>query len=99
MNSHGNLAESVLVNARATLDIANILANSIEVNRSTREGNIDVPYTHVMLGVTAMENQDGSIEYYAVRSMVQERVNQNPILVESNILGNFIKCLLRRSNG
>lgn len=39
-----------------------------------------------MLGVTAIENPDGKIEYYAVSSMVQERVNQNSILVESNIL-------------
>lgn len=87
LNPGGTLPNSVLVNARATLDIANILANSIEVNRSSRDGNIDVPYTHVMLGVTAMENSDGIVEYYAVRSMVQERINQNPILVESNILG------------
>ena len=87
LNKHGNLAESVLINARATLDIANILANSIEVNRSSRDGNIDVPYTHVMIGVTAMENLNGTVEYYAVRSMIQERVNQNPILLESDILG------------
>ena len=87
LNKHGNLPESVLINARATLDLANILANSIEVNRSSRGQNIDIPYTHVMLGVTAMEDQNGGIEYYAVRSMIQERVNQNPILVEANVLG------------
>lgn len=57
-----------------------------EVTRSSKDCNPNVPYTHVMLGVTVIENPDGKIEYYAVSSMVQERVNQNSILVESNIL-------------
>lgn len=67
--------------------IVDILENSIEVNRSKRGSNIDVPYTHVLIGAISMTNSNGIIEYYAVRSMVKERVNQNPILLEIDILG------------
>lgn len=86
-NKPGKVSESALINARVSLDLPNILSNSIEVNRSRREGNLDVPYTHVMIGISAMENQDKTVDYYVVRMMVQERINQNPILVESNVLG------------
>lgn len=34
-----------------------------------------------------IENTAGQSEYYAVRSMVKERVNLNPLLVEINIVG------------
>ena len=87
LNKSGRLPQSAVINARVTVDLPNILANSIEVNRSSRTGNIDVAYSHVMLGVTGVEMDDGSIDYYVVRFLVEERVNQNPILVESNILG------------
>ena len=36
-----------------------------------------------------MTNSNGVTEYYAVRTMVQERVNQNPILLEVDILGSL----------
>ena len=75
------------LNARVSLELPEILKNSIEVNRSFREGNVNVPYTHVMLGIAAIENDDGTYEYCAVRMMVEERINQNPILTEANILG------------
>ena len=78
---------TALVNARVALKIPDVLKNSIEVNRSQRGNNIDVPYTHVMMGTVALENAQGALEYYAVRSMIQERKNQNPILVEANVLG------------
>ncbi len=74
-------------NARAALEIPQILVNSIEVNRSQRGSNLDVPYTHVMIGTVAMEDAQGKLEYYAVRSMILERKNQNPILVEANVIG------------
>ena len=75
------------INARAALEIPQILANSIEVNRSQRGNNLDVPYTHVMMGTVAMEDAQGKFGYYAVRSMILERKNQNPILVEANVIG------------
>ena len=83
----GKSSTKAITNARVTLAIPQILKNSIEVNRSKRGNNADVPYTHVLIGTVALENSDGVLEYYAVRSMVQERRNQNPVLVESNILG------------
>ena len=78
---------NALVNARVALKIPDVLKNSIEVNRSQRGNNFDVPYTHVMMGTVALESNQGLLEYYAVRSMIQERENQNPILVEANVLG------------
>lgn len=83
----GKVPDAVLVNARAMINLPEILANSIEVNRSQRGANIDVPFTSVMIGVTGIENAAGIDEYYAVRIMVEERANQNPILVGANVLG------------
>ena len=76
-----------MINARVALDIPNILSNSIEVNRSSRGNNLDVDYSHILLGVTALEDASGNVEYYAVRSVVESRKNQGAILTEANILG------------
>ena len=76
-----------MINARVALDLPNILSNSIEVNRSSRGNNLDVDFTHILLGVTALENANGNVEYYAVRSVVESRKNQDAILVGANILG------------
>ncbi len=76
-----------LINARVSLELPQILQNSIEVNRSKRVGNIDVPFSYVMMGTVGLEDNSGNIEYYAVRSVIEERVNQNPILAEAEILG------------
>ena len=84
---NGKSTPSAIINARVALEIPQLLRNSIEVNRSKRGNNIDVPYTHVMMGTVALESDKGDIEYYAVRSMVEERVNQNPVLIEANVLG------------
>jgi hypothetical protein len=78
---------TAITNARVAMAVPQILTNSIEVNRSQRGKNLDVPYTHVLIGTVALEDNNGGLEYYAVRSMVQERKNQNPVLVEANILG------------
>ena len=83
----GKSTPHAIINAKATLDIVEILRNSIEVNRSQRGTNKDVPYTHVLMGAIELEDSIGNKEYYAVRSMVQERTNRNPLLVEVNILG------------
>ncbi len=82
-----SVSESSLINARVSLELPEILKNSIEVNRASRAGNIDVPYSHIMLGTAALENENGNLDYYAVRFVVEERINQNPILVEANVLG------------
>ena len=76
-----------LINARVSLELPNVLKHSVEVNRSVRGNNIDVPYSHVMMGTVALQDANGNLEYYAVRSVIEERVNQNPILVEAEVLG------------
>lgn len=85
--SDGKSKPKAITKARVMLEIPQILSNSIEVNRSQRGNNINVPYTHVLIGTVALENDNGTLEYYAVRSMVQERKNQEPVLVEADILG------------
>lgn len=81
------VSQRSLINARASLDLPYILRNSIEVNRSHRDKNAGVDFTHVLIGVTAMENAGGIVEYYVVRSMVEARKNQGAILTEANIIG------------
>lgn len=76
-----------MINARASLDLPHILQNSIEVNRSDRGDNSEVEFSHVLIGVTAMESANGTIEYYAVRSVVEARKNQGAILTEANVIG------------
>lgn len=76
-----------MINARASLDLPHILRNSIEVNRSDRGDNAQVEFSHVLIGVTAMESANGTIEYYAVRSVVESRKNQGAILTEANVIG------------
>ena len=76
-----------MLNARVSLRLPKILSNSIEVNISNRSDNLDTPYSHVMVGTAAIKNPDGTMEYYAVRSVIEERVNQNPILAEARVLG------------
>ena len=39
------------------------------------------------MGTVALEGTNGDLEFYAVRSMIQERKNLNPLLAEVNILG------------
>ena len=76
-----------MLNARISLKLPEILKNSIEINISNRSDNIDIPYSHVMIGTAAIKNSDGTIEYYAVRSVIEERLNQNPILAEARVIG------------
>ncbi len=76
-----------ILNARVTLEIPRILKNSIEVNRSLRVGNDDSPFSHVMIGTVGLMADNGDIEYCAVRTVIEERINQDPILVEAEILG------------
>ena len=76
-----------LINAKVSLAIPEILSNSIEVNRSYREGNRDILYSHIMIGTVGIENDAGSTEYYAVRSVIEERTNLDSMLVEAEILG------------
>ena len=70
-----------------SLVIPELLKNSIEVNRSKRGNSPAIPYTHVMIGTVGLEDNNGNVDYYAVRSMIQERANQDPILVDVNVLG------------
>lgn len=81
------VSPKALLNARVSLELPEILKNSIEVNRSVRGDNMDVPYSHIMLGTAAFEDATGNLEYYAVRSVIEERINQDPILAEAEILG------------
>ena len=86
-NSKGVLPPAAVINNRITVNIVNILKTAIEVNRSSRGDNIDVPFSHIMLGVAGLENADGTVEYYAVRIEIEERVNQDPILAGASVLG------------
>ena len=76
-----------LLNARVSLDLPQILRNSIEVNRSDRGDNAEVEFSHILIGVTALEAPNGNVEYYAVRSVVEARKNQGAILTEANVIG------------
>lgn len=78
---------TLLMNARVALELPRILSEAVEVNRSIRGNNPDVPYTHVLMGTAALEDHNGSLEYVAVRFMVQERLNQPPYLSEMEIVG------------
>lgn len=93
---NGKSLPKAIINARAMLALPEILSNSIEVNRSRRGNNMDVPYTHVMIGTVALEDNNGNLEYYAVRSMVQERKNLNPVLIESDILGKLTSVNVKK---
>ena len=76
-----------LLNAKISFEIPEILANSIEVNRSYRNDNPDISYAHIMIGAVGVRNRSGITEYYAVRSVIEERKNLDPMLIESEILG------------
>ena len=76
-----------LLNAKVSIEIPRILKNSVEVNRSIRPGNPEVPFSRVMMGTVGIDNGTGVIEYYAIRSVVEERINLDPILLESKIVG------------
>ena len=79
--------DKALLNARVSLELPEILKNSIEVNRSVRGDNPNVPYSHIMIGTVALEDSNRDLEFYAVRSVIEERINQDPILTEAEILG------------
>ena len=85
-NKSGSRGGAV-INARITTNLVNILRTAIEVNQSSRGDNIDIPFSHIMLGVSALENEDGTIDYYAVRIEIEEKVNRDLILVGANVLG------------
>ena len=86
-NKKGVLPPSAVINARITPNLVSILKTAIEVNQSRRGSNIDVPFSHIMLGVAGLENADGTVDYYGVRIEIEERVNQDPILVEASVFG------------
>lgn len=74
-------------NARATLNLHDILKTAIVVNISEKYKNNDTPFAYVMMGVTRMNDPIKGDGYYAVRMIVQERKNGDPILQEANVLG------------
>ena len=86
-NKKGVLPPGAVLNARITTNLVNILRTAIEVNQSSRGSNIDVPFSHIMLGVAGLENTDGSVDYYAVRIEIEERAKRDSILVGANVLG------------
>ncbi len=86
---NGNLPLRASINARAALELPFILENSIEVNRKGKRSNLDIPFSRVLIGTVGMEDANGNVAYYAVRTVIEERINQNAILVDLNILGNL----------
>lgn len=81
------IPDRAMLNARVALELPQLLKNSVEVNISDRSDNIDTPYAHIMIGTIALENDDGTKDYCAVRTVIEERINQNPVLAEMNVLG------------
>ena len=86
LNEKGVLPKNVQINAKNELDLAYILNHSIEINQIVREGNSDVPFYRVLLGISGTNVAD-KIEYYAIRFIIQERINQAPLLAEAKLLG------------
>ena len=81
-----NIPMNTLINTRMTLELPFILQNSIEVNISDRSDNSDTPFSRILVGTTGFEDTNGTIEYYAVRLVVEERINQPPILAEAKVI-------------
>ena len=85
----GKHTASGKVTARAALKLTDILKNSIEVNRLVSRGNSEILFSRVMMGTVGMEDVHGNIEYYAVRTVVEERAGHEPVLVDLDIIGNL----------
>ncbi|MBQ9760148.1 MAG: hypothetical protein IJW16_02235 [Clostridia bacterium] len=88
--------DDALINARVALELPQVLSNSIEVNISDRQDNANIPYAHILMGTVALKNADGSLEYYAVRSVIEERIGQDSILAEWNIVGKLHGSLAKK---
>ncbi len=76
-----------ILNARATLNLHDLLKTAVVVNLSTKHTNKYTPYAYVMMSVMGMEDANGTVNHYAVRMLVQERLNDDAILVEAEVLG------------
>jgi hypothetical protein len=85
----GKHTPSGKITARATLELPEILKNSIEVNRLKSRGNPGILFNRVLIGTVGMEDPNGNTEYYAVRIVVEERVDHEAFLVNLDILGNL----------
>ncbi len=79
----------VILNARVSLDLPNILKNSIEVNRSDRDNSPTVLYSSILIGVTRIENPQSpdGYDYCVVRSIVQHNNDKSKLLKEANVVG------------
>ena len=86
---NGKHTTSSKITARATLELPYILENSIEVNRLTTRGNQGILFSRVMIGTVGMEDTKGNVEYYAVRMVVEERTDNESVLVDLDILGDL----------
>ena len=82
----GRLPNTTEENAIGAINLAETLANAVEVNQLKGRGGLDTPYSHVLVGVTGAESAQGKTDYMAVRFVVEERENQDPILVEASVL-------------
>lgn len=78
------------------MELPEILKNSIEVNQLKGRGNNDVPFSRVLIGVVNMQDANGTWSVYAVRSVVEERINQDPILAEFNVLGKLYSAKVKK---
>lgn len=86
---NGKHTTSSKITARATLELPYILENSIEANRLTTRGNQGILFSRVMIGTVGMEDTKGNVEYYAVRMVVEERTDNESVLVDLDILGDL----------
>ena len=74
-------------NARAALNLHDIIRTAIVVNLTEKYKTYDSPFAYVMMGVTRMDDPQGGIGYYAVRLVVQDRKKGGAVLQEANVLG------------
>ena len=72
---------------RATLVIDELLENAVVVNEDSSRASIDSPKTYIMLSAIRMYTTANQYSDYAVRLMVEDRVNQDPVLTEAKVLG------------
>ncbi len=76
-----------ILNARASLNLHDLLETAIVVNLSHKYKNKNSPFAYVMMATMGMERYNGKKEYYAVRMVVQERIGEDPIIREAEVLG------------
>lgn len=79
---------TTLRNARAAVLLPQLLANAVEVNRSTKYKTENRPYGHVLMAVFSETDAQGNTEYYSVRMVVEHNASKKGYkLFEYGVVG------------